>query len=306
VKQREDKMPRRRFGRERRTAVRGRTAVLDASVAYLEQGSGAPVVFIHGGIGTAHLWRGIMPHVATSARAIAFDLVGRGDSTAPLGGGPTGWTRHVEYLDHFLRAVAAIDDVTIVMHGWGSIIGLEWARSNESRLAGLVNVESVMRPMAWHELDPWLTAAIRRARSSDGVLSLPASRELVAEALQAQTSRPVASSLLAEYQRALGTPSTRASLAAELAALPVGGRPAESVAMVRSCREFLMTTNVPKLLVLGRPGWLLRKRARDLAVKIPGQTVAAVDGAHLLPAEAPDQIGVFLSLWLQGNLVPST
>jgi hypothetical protein len=82
VNQREDEMPRRRFGRERRTMVRGRTAVLDASTAQLEHGEG-PARGVHPcGRGTAHLWRGIMPQVAPAGRAIAVDLVGRGGSTA--------------------------------------------------------------------------------------------------------------------------------------------------------------------------------------------------------------------------------
>jgi haloalkane dehalogenase len=49
-------------------------------MAYVELGSGSPVVFLHGNPTSSYIWRNIMPMVAPRARCIAPDLIGMGDS----------------------------------------------------------------------------------------------------------------------------------------------------------------------------------------------------------------------------------
>lgn len=299
--------PRRRWRRERRLVPRRPVKVGDATISYLEQGDGRPVVFLHGGLASAALWTGVMAHVAPVGRAIALDLVGSGDSRrddpAAAARAPS-WTEHVEYLDRFLDAVDARSDITLVMHGWGSIVGLAWAKDNEERVAGLVNIDSVTRPMAWTEVEPSLREVIKTVRKAKGAPGAALGGDFTEHALDSQLADPSAAGVIAGFRRGLQTKATRDALAQNIAALPIGGRPPDAVRLLRDARKYLVDASVPKLLVLGRPGWLLSDHARSLAVKIPGQTVAAVDGGHLLPLESPDQIGVFLSLWLQGGAPP--
>jgi haloalkane dehalogenase len=54
-------------------------------MAYVELGSGLPIVFLHGNPTSSYIWRNIMPMVAQGARCIAPDLIGMGDSEK-LGG----------------------------------------------------------------------------------------------------------------------------------------------------------------------------------------------------------------------------
>ena len=46
-------------------------------MAYVEEGSGDPIVF-HGNPTSSYLWRNVMPHLRTG-RLIAPDLIGMGD-----------------------------------------------------------------------------------------------------------------------------------------------------------------------------------------------------------------------------------
>ncbi|MBM3139323.1 MAG: alpha/beta fold hydrolase [Chloroflexi bacterium] len=56
-------------------------------MSYAEQGGGDdPVVFLHGNPTSSYLWRNVIPHVASLARCLVFDLVGMGDS-GPSGNG---------------------------------------------------------------------------------------------------------------------------------------------------------------------------------------------------------------------------
>ncbi len=44
-------------------------------MAYVEMGSGDPILFLHGNPTSSYLWRNIMPHVADLGRCIAPDLI---------------------------------------------------------------------------------------------------------------------------------------------------------------------------------------------------------------------------------------
>jgi pimeloyl-ACP methyl ester carboxylesterase len=62
------------FG-EKNTAV-----VNERRMSYVEQGTGAPIVFQHGNPTSSYLWRNVMPYLEGLGRLIACDLIGMGDS----------------------------------------------------------------------------------------------------------------------------------------------------------------------------------------------------------------------------------
>ena len=47
---------------------------------YVEEGSGEPILLVHGNPTSAYLWRNVIPHLAGSGRCIALDLIGMGKS----------------------------------------------------------------------------------------------------------------------------------------------------------------------------------------------------------------------------------
>ncbi len=50
---------------------------------YVEEGSGDPVLFLHGNPTSSYLWRNVIPHVSPLARCVALDLIGMGKSDKP-------------------------------------------------------------------------------------------------------------------------------------------------------------------------------------------------------------------------------
>ncbi len=83
------------------------TGVLGHHMAYVEEGSGNPIVLLHGNPTSSFLWRSVIPHLAPLGCCIAPDLIGMGDSEKLEGSGP-GSYRFVErrrYLDAFVDAV---------------------------------------------------------------------------------------------------------------------------------------------------------------------------------------------------------
>ena len=82
-------------------------------IHYIEQGSGAPILFLHGNPTWSYLWRNIIPHVAAQGRCIAMDLVGFGKSDKP--NIDYGYADHVKYVDGFIDALE-LKNLTLVLH----------------------------------------------------------------------------------------------------------------------------------------------------------------------------------------------
>ena len=91
-------------------------------MAYVEMGDGEPIVFQHGNPTSSYLWRNVMPALAKRGRCIAVDLIGMGDSEKLDAPGPDSY-RYVEHRDYLFAAwdqLGIRDNVTLVIHDWGS------------------------------------------------------------------------------------------------------------------------------------------------------------------------------------------
>src|SRR5688572_4715394 len=83
---------------------RRRIGVLETEMTFVDVGEGRPVVFLHGNPTSSFLWRGIIPHVADTARCVAPDLVGMGQS-GKAAGGRYRFVDHARYLDAWFDAM---------------------------------------------------------------------------------------------------------------------------------------------------------------------------------------------------------
>jgi haloalkane dehalogenase len=75
--------------------------VLDRRMAYVESGTGRPIVLLHGNPTSSYLWRSVLPALEGLGRCIVPDLIGMGDSDKLGAGDPGRYTfaRHREFLD---------------------------------------------------------------------------------------------------------------------------------------------------------------------------------------------------------------
>lgn len=126
-------------GRKRRARVRGR------QMACVETGSGRPIVFLHGNPTSSYLWRHVIPHVEHLGRCIAPDMIGMGDSDALPDSGPGAYkfATHRDYLFELFEAIGIADQVTFVVHDWGSGVGFSWAQQNPTRVRGIAYMEGI-------------------------------------------------------------------------------------------------------------------------------------------------------------------
>ena len=96
--------------------------VLGSRMHYVDEGSGDPIVFLHGNPTPSYLWRNIIPYATPHGRAIAVDLIGMGRSDKP--NLEYRFFDHADYLDAFIEALD-LERVVLVgnsMGGYGAFL----------------------------------------------------------------------------------------------------------------------------------------------------------------------------------------
>jgi cis-3-alkyl-4-acyloxetan-2-one decarboxylase len=119
---------------------------------YLDEGTGKPVLFLHGNPSWSYLWRRPIRALRDEFRCIAPDHIGMGLSDKP-GEDRYSYTlsSRVDDLDaltdHLVTERGVPDrDWTLVMHDWGGPIGMTWARRHPHRVARLVVLNTAAFP----------------------------------------------------------------------------------------------------------------------------------------------------------------
>jgi haloalkane dehalogenase len=129
--------------------------VLGSKMAYVDEGigrAGKPVaLFLHGNPTSSYLWRNVIPHIAPHMRCVASDLIGFGDSDKPDIAYRV--EDHARYLQAFIQALQ-LNDVVLILHDWGSALGLDWARRHATQVRGLALMEFIPPMPTWLDLEP--------------------------------------------------------------------------------------------------------------------------------------------------------
>lgn len=280
-----------------------RIDVLGKTMAYVEMGEGDPIVFQHGNPTSSYLWRNIMPHLAGQGRCIAVDLIGMGDSDKLEDSGPDRYTflEHREYLDAALKQLGVGNNVTFVIHDWGSALGFDWARRHPGSVKGIAYMEAIVRPVAtW---DDWPEAARRvfqGFRSPAGEDMVLEKNVFVERVLPGSILRKLSEEEMEIYRRPfLQAGEDRRPTLTWPRQIPIAGEPAEVVQLVQDYADWLSESDVPKLFINAEPGAILIGPQREFCRSWPAQQEVTVSGNHFLQEDSPDEIGQAISGWLR-------
>ncbi|MBT5756901.1 MAG: haloalkane dehalogenase [Acidimicrobiaceae bacterium] len=269
-------------------------------MAYHDVGTGDPVVFLHGNPTSSYLWRDIIPHVSGQARCIAPDLIGQGDSDKLDDTGPGSYTfvEHREYLDGLLDQLDLGDNITFVIHDWGSALGFDWANRHRDRVAGIVYMEAIVRPVTWDEWPDGATDIFQAMRSEAGEEMVITKNLFVEAILPASIIRKLSDEEMNEYRRAFVEPEHRRPTLTWPRQIPLQGEPADVVEIVQSYADWLSTSELPKLFINAEPGTILTGAQRDFCRTWPNQTETTVAGIHFIQEDSADEIGEAIAGWL--------
>jgi haloalkane dehalogenase len=276
-------------------------SVKGKQMTYVEMGSGDPIVFQHGNPTSSYLWRNIMPHLADQGRCIAIDLIGMGDSEKLAESGPDRYTllEHREYFDGAMEELGVTDNITFVIHDWGSALGFDWANRHRDSVKGICYMEAIVRPVTW---DQWPEAA----RGVFQGLRSPAGEEMVLEKnvfveriLPGSVLRDLTEEEMVVYRRPfINAGEDRRPTLTWPRQIPIGGTPIEVSDIVQQYADWLSESDMPKLFINAEPGAILTGESRDFCRTWPNQQEVTVKGNHFLQEDSPDEIGKAISVWI--------
>lgn len=96
---------------------------------YVEEGAGDPVVLVHGNPSWSFYYRELIQKLAPNYHCLAPDHIGMGYSDKPDDDAYSYTVQQrVADLEEFLAAKGFTENVTLILHDWGGIIGMSWAR----------------------------------------------------------------------------------------------------------------------------------------------------------------------------------
>ena len=277
-------------------------AILGRTMCYVEEGSGDPIIFLHGNPTSSYLWRNIIPHLTGLGRCIAPDLIGMGDSDKLESSGPEAYrfVDHREYLNALFDHLGLTSHVVFVVHDWGSALGFDWSNRHRDAVQGLAYMESLVRPVTWAEWPDAARNVFQGFRSPAGEDMVLQKNVFVERVLPGSVLRGLTDEEMTVYRRPYVNPGEdRRPTLTWPREIPIEGEPADVVAIVQAYAEWLSTSDVPKLFVNADPGAILTGPQREFCRTWPNQEEVTVSGSHFIQEDAPDEIGAAIAHFVQ-------
>jgi len=272
--------------------------VLGSKMHYVDQGQGAPILFLHGNPTWSYLWRNIIPHLSPLGRCLAPDLIGMGKSDKP--DLEYRLEDHIPYIDGFIEALG-LENLTLVVHDWGSAIGFDYARRHEANVRGLAFMEAILAPAPSWDLFPEDMAGIFKSfRTPDLGWKLIVDKNMFVEnVLPASVVRKLTDEEMDRYRGPFADPADRKPVWRWPNEIPIEDHPADVVELVGAYNQWLQQTPLPKLLLYADPGALIRppmvQWCRDHLNNL--ETIDLGPGVHFLQEDHPHRIGAALAEW---------
>jgi pimeloyl-ACP methyl ester carboxylesterase len=141
-----------------------RTAAVNGhTMAYVDEGSGPPVVLVHGNPTWSFYYRSLLAALPPlGLRAIAPDHIGMGRSDKPSAAQyPHTLSRRVADFGAFVDGLELDGPVSLVVHDWGGAIALAWAVEHPERVDRLLVLNTGAFPLPPSKTIPWMLQAAR-------------------------------------------------------------------------------------------------------------------------------------------------
>jgi haloalkane dehalogenase len=273
--------------------------VYGSRIHYVEAGDQEPPVLLLHGIPThSYLWRNVIPHVAPIARTVAIDLIGFGKSDKPLDINydlPT----YARYLKGVIDALQLNNPIIVAMD-LGLIVGLHYAMQHEADVKGLVMFEGFFQRMdfAFYNLPRVARANLRMLQVNQiAELLIVKNDKAVTSMLRLGTVRRLSDAELENYRVPFADPAVRRKVWLQGVGPthlgPRSHRPGDTVDLINHYAVALPQSRIPKLLLYGTPGMVVRQRAVVVArAQIDQMRIESIgQGKHFLPEDEPENIG---------------
>jgi len=276
--------------------------VMDYPMAYVDEGEGEPIVFLHGNPASSYLWRNVIPHVTRLGRCIAPDLIGMGDSGKLVDSGPDSYRfiEHRMFLNGFLEALNIRENVLLVGHDWGSALGFDWAFRNPEKVQGIAYMEAIVQPLNWSDWPEAAQNIFKRLKTPEGEELILKNNAFVEKILPASILRHLTDAEMAEYRRPFFNPGEdRRPTLTWPREIPIYGEPKDVVEIVGNYGRWMESAPIPKLFINAEPGMILTGAQREYCRSWDKQQEVTVRGLHFIQEDSPAAIGEALAGFIQ-------
>ncbi len=262
----------------------------DRFISYLDEGTGEPVILLHGIPAWGYLWHALTPALAKQNRVLAPDLLGFGysDKSDCF---DRSIARQAEMIDAWMDKIG-IERAHIVAHDIGGGVALRLATLFPHRVMRLCVMNTVC-------YDSWPIEAMlqfghpetRRKLSAASAITML--KGALKQGFAKSPDEEMLDSLLAPYTTEVG----KLSLIRNAAALDTN--------LTTEITALLPKIEAPTLILWGEDDlFQLVKYGERLARDIPGaQLVRVKDARHFLMLDQPDEVAEHVSAFLKGERV---
>ena len=277
-------------------------SVKGKQIAYVEEGSGDPIVLLHGNPTSSFLWRNVIPELVESGRVIVPDLIGQGDSEKlPVSEGPERYSLEVaySYVDGLLESIGANENVTLVIHDWGTGVGFLWAMRHPAAVKGVAYMEGIVKPVSWSDWPESAVGIFKGFRSDKGEDLILNRNMFIEGVLPSSVIRPLSDTEMDAYRAPHLETDDRQPLLNWPRQIPIEGEPEDVVALVNEYGAFMAASDIPKLFINADPGSILVGAQREFCRSWPNQQEVTVKGLHFIQEDSPVEIGQAVANWLK-------
>ncbi len=265
---------------------------------YVDEGSGDPILLLHGNPTSSYLWRNIIPYLTTHGRAIALDLIGMGKSDKP--DLEYRFFDHARYVEAFIEKMG-LKNITFVIHDWGSALGFHYAMRHESNVKGLAFMEALLMPFpTWESFPAMIREVFQAFRTPEvGWDMIVTKNVFVGELLPTGVVRKLSEAEMSYYREPFKNPKSRKPVWRWPNEIPIEGKPPDVVDAFVSYNAKLQESDLPKLLFHATPGVFIdasmvqwcQQNLKNL------RAVDVGEGIHWVQEDNPHLIGSELANW---------
>ncbi len=274
--------------------------VKGSKMHYIETGEGHPILFLHGIPTSCYLWRNIIPHLSTLGRCIAPDLIGFGKSDKP--DIAYSLADHIKYLEAFIEKLG-LKQVTLIMHGWGSVIGFDYAMRHEKNCIGLAFYEAFLRSADGDDLSLPYQEQLMSLQDENSFLELDNNgASFVDHILPQSVMRALTNKEMEIYREPFMEKGSGKPILQYIKELPNGKGKSNVEKIIAEYSKKLTKSKLPKLMLYSVPGFITTIATAMWAKEnLPNLEIVDIgEELHLAQESYPQLIGETISVWLQG------
>ena len=273
--------------------------VLGKKMTYVDRGEGDPIIFQHGNPASSYLWRNVIPYLENQGRCIAIDLIGMGDSDKLTDNGNNTYSYHIQkkYFDKCLEELEIKENITFVIHDWGSALGFNWAYEHQESVKGICYMEAIVKKISWKDWPKDAKSIFQGFRSDAGEDLILKKNLFIEGVLPNAIIRNLTETEMDIYRKPFLKEIDRRPTLDWPRQIPINNEPEDVCKIVDNYSSWMSINEIPKLFINADPGSILTGKQREFCRKWKNQQELTVKGNHFIQEDSPNEIGEAISKW---------